>query len=216
VGGIHVGPATGRSILRRDPLLWALASEAILSLPRWEKCSLKSEIARPRVYETLAPNRIYTVFGAAWAGETDVVEIAVSTDGGRTWVGAEFLDPVQRHAWRRWKFDWLTPNRIAGGDHIALCLVIREPICARLKPRPQFRTSVRHCVELKRLASLLHELGRGHLMHQRPFFIATSALCDASTERDGRGPARTRAQTATTAICKGWVKERNGLIGIAW
>ena len=71
---------------------------------------LKSEIARPRVYETLALNRIYTVSGAAWAGETDVTEIAVSTDGGQTWGEAEFLDPVRRHAWRRWKFDWLTPK----------------------------------------------------------------------------------------------------------
>jgi len=73
--------------------------------------NLKSEIARPRVYETLAPNRIYTVSGAAWAGETDVAEIAVSTDGGQTWAEAEFLDPVRRHAWRRWKFDWLTPKK---------------------------------------------------------------------------------------------------------
>ena len=71
---------------------------------------LKSEIARPRVYETLVPNRIYTVSGAAWTGETDVTEIAVSTDGGRTWAEAEFLDPVRRHAWRRWKFEWLTPK----------------------------------------------------------------------------------------------------------
>ena len=71
---------------------------------------LKSQIARPRVYETLAPNRIYTISGAAWAGETDVTEIAVSTDGGRTWTDAEFIDPVRRHAWRRWKLDWLTPN----------------------------------------------------------------------------------------------------------
>ena len=31
---------------------------------------LKSEIARPRVYEMLAPNQPYTVFGAAWAGES--------------------------------------------------------------------------------------------------------------------------------------------------
>ena len=38
-------------------------------------------------------------------------EIAVSTDGGQTWAEAEFLDPVQRHAWRRWKFDWLTPKK---------------------------------------------------------------------------------------------------------
>jgi DMSO/TMAO reductase YedYZ molybdopterin-dependent catalytic subunit len=73
---------------------------------------LKSEIARPRVYETLVPNRIYTVFGAAWAGETDVTEIAVSTDGGQTWAEAEFLDPVRRHAWRRWKFDWLTSKKL--------------------------------------------------------------------------------------------------------
>jgi DMSO/TMAO reductase YedYZ molybdopterin-dependent catalytic subunit len=79
---------------------------------------LKSEIARPRVYETLLPNRIYTVSGAAWTGETDVTEIAVSTDGGQTWAEAEFLDPVQRHAWRRWKFDWLTPKK--PGQHTLL------------------------------------------------------------------------------------------------
>jgi DMSO/TMAO reductase YedYZ molybdopterin-dependent catalytic subunit len=71
---------------------------------------LKSEIARPRVHETLAPNRIYTIHGAAWSGESDVAEIAVSTDGGRTWAEAEFLDPVRRYGWRRWTFDWLTPK----------------------------------------------------------------------------------------------------------
>jgi DMSO/TMAO reductase YedYZ molybdopterin-dependent catalytic subunit len=72
---------------------------------------LKSEIARPRVYEALAANQVYTVCGAAWAGETEVTEVAVSTDGGRTWAEAEFLDPVRRHAWRRWKFDWRTPKQ---------------------------------------------------------------------------------------------------------
>jgi DMSO/TMAO reductase YedYZ molybdopterin-dependent catalytic subunit len=72
---------------------------------------LKSEIARPRVYETLAPNRACTVFGAAWAGETEVTEIAVSTDDGQTWAEAEFIDPIRRHAWRRWRFDWRTPTK---------------------------------------------------------------------------------------------------------
>jgi DMSO/TMAO reductase YedYZ molybdopterin-dependent catalytic subunit len=72
---------------------------------------VKSEIARPRVYETLAPNQVYTISGAAWAGETEITEIAVSTDGGRTWAEAQFLDPVQRHAWRRWTFDWHTPSK---------------------------------------------------------------------------------------------------------
>jgi DMSO/TMAO reductase YedYZ molybdopterin-dependent catalytic subunit len=72
---------------------------------------LKSEIARPRVYETLAPNQVYTVGGAAWTGETEVTGVAVSTDGGQTWADAEFLDPLRRHAWRRWKFAWLTPKK---------------------------------------------------------------------------------------------------------
>src|SRR5439155_1050050 len=72
---------------------------------------LKSEIARPRVYETLVPNRIYTIAGTTWAGETDVTEVAVSTDGGQTWTEADFLDPMRRHAWRRWEFDWLTPKK---------------------------------------------------------------------------------------------------------
>jgi hypothetical protein len=71
---------------------------------------LKSEIARPRVYEELAPNRVYTVCGFAWAGETEVAGVAVSTDGGRTWAEAESGDPARRHAWRRWKLDWLTPK----------------------------------------------------------------------------------------------------------
>jgi DMSO/TMAO reductase YedYZ molybdopterin-dependent catalytic subunit len=92
-----------------DYAYWASMDGKPVRRPLGEM-QLKSEIARPRVYETLIPNRIYTVFGAAWAGETDVTEIAVSTDGGRTWAEAEFLDPVRRHAWRRWKFDWLTPE----------------------------------------------------------------------------------------------------------
>src|SRR6266436_2308833 len=96
--------------LTSDYAYWASMDGKPVRRPLGEM-QLKSEIARPRVYETLAPNQIYTVSGAAWAGETDVAEIAVSTDGGQTWAEAEFLDPVRRHAWRRWKFDWLTPKK---------------------------------------------------------------------------------------------------------
>jgi DMSO/TMAO reductase YedYZ molybdopterin-dependent catalytic subunit len=71
---------------------------------------LKSAIARPRVYETVPPNRKYTVFGAAWAGETEVTEVGISADGGQSWAQAHFLDPAHRYAWRRWKFDWVTPE----------------------------------------------------------------------------------------------------------
>jgi DMSO/TMAO reductase YedYZ molybdopterin-dependent catalytic subunit len=95
--------------LTSDYAYWASMDGKPVRHPLGEM-KLKSEIARPHVYETLAPNRTYTVSGAAWSGETDVTGIAVSTDGGRTWAEAEFLDPVRRHAWRRWKFDWLTPK----------------------------------------------------------------------------------------------------------
>jgi hypothetical protein len=49
--------------------------------------------------------------GAAWAGETAVTEIAVSADGGQTWEEAQWVDAVTRHAWRRWQFEWRTPER---------------------------------------------------------------------------------------------------------
>jgi len=73
--------------------------------------TVKAQIARPRVYETLEPGRSYTIFGAAWAGDTDVTEIWVSLDGGASWVRGDFLDPISRHAWRRWKYDWITPTQ---------------------------------------------------------------------------------------------------------
>jgi DMSO/TMAO reductase YedYZ molybdopterin-dependent catalytic subunit len=78
---------------------------------------VKSEIARPRPYETLEPNETYTISGVAWSGESDVVGVAVSTDGGHTWSEAQLLDPAQRYAWRRWNLDWTTP---APGRYVLL------------------------------------------------------------------------------------------------
>src|SRR3981189_1545753 len=69
------------------------------------KMQLSAQIFRPTGYETVAPNQGHTVFGAAWTGEAEVTEVSVSNDGGQTWAQAEFVDPVQRYAWRRWKFD---------------------------------------------------------------------------------------------------------------
>ncbi|MEI9424117.1 sulfite oxidase [Mesorhizobium sp. Cs1299R1N1] len=119
----HYGMASVKWLTRieavRDPFhgYWQTTDYAYWALTNGKpvrralgEMKLKSEIARPRIYETLVPNRIYTVSGAAWAGESDVTEIQVSTDGGLGWAEAEFLDPVRRHAWRRWKFDWLTPK----------------------------------------------------------------------------------------------------------
>jgi DMSO/TMAO reductase YedYZ molybdopterin-dependent catalytic subunit len=91
-----------------DYAYWDDSAGAPIRRPLAEM-KLKSQIARPRVYERLAPDRLYTIFGAAWAGGTDVTEIWISFDGGTSWVQGEFLDPIRRHAWRRWKYDWITP-----------------------------------------------------------------------------------------------------------
>jgi DMSO/TMAO reductase YedYZ molybdopterin-dependent catalytic subunit len=72
---------------------------------------VKAQIARPGVYETLAPDSLVTIAGAAWSGEALVTEVTVSTDGGATWAQAEFIDPPLPHAWRRWKLDWRTPRK---------------------------------------------------------------------------------------------------------
>jgi DMSO/TMAO reductase YedYZ molybdopterin-dependent catalytic subunit len=71
---------------------------------------VKAQIARPGVYETLAPNSLSTIAGAAWSGEAEVTEVTVSTDGGTTWTTVEFVDPPHPHAWRRWKLEWRTPE----------------------------------------------------------------------------------------------------------
>ena len=83
---------------------------------------LKSEIVRPRASARLAPNEHYTVAGIAWAGDTEVRQVSVSTDGGLSWSEATFLDPARPYAWRRWTFDWVTPR--TAGRHSLLSRAI--------------------------------------------------------------------------------------------
>ncbi len=72
---------------------------------------LKAQIARPSMGERVPAGAEYRVFGAAWAGENEVAEVEVSTDGGSNWSGAKLLgDPVP-HAWRFWEFTWKTPSK---------------------------------------------------------------------------------------------------------
>lgn len=66
---------------------------------------LNSIITRPQPAETLAAGTII-ILGAAYAGETDVERIDVSTDNGATWKPAEFIGPHEPYAWRQWQFLW--------------------------------------------------------------------------------------------------------------
>ncbi|HEY7154250.1 MAG TPA: sulfite oxidase [Gemmataceae bacterium] len=70
---------------------------------------VKSEIARPVLNEIVPAKSTYRVFGAAWAGESEVVHVEVSTDGGQSWSAAKLLDKSAPYTWRLWEYTWRTP-----------------------------------------------------------------------------------------------------------
>jgi DMSO/TMAO reductase YedYZ molybdopterin-dependent catalytic subunit len=72
---------------------------------------VKAEIARPALDEIVAADSTYRVHGAAWAGESEVTQVEVSCDGGRTWALAKLLDQAVPFAWRLWEHSWHTPTK---------------------------------------------------------------------------------------------------------
>lgn len=53
----------------------------------------------------LRPGRTL-VEGRAWSGWGLVERVEFSSDGGRTWDEATLGEPVGRHAWRPWSYEW--------------------------------------------------------------------------------------------------------------
>jgi DMSO/TMAO reductase YedYZ molybdopterin-dependent catalytic subunit len=64
---------------------------------------LKSIITQPETDEILPMGKI-TILGAAYAGETDVEKVDISTDNGKTWQPATLIGPDERFAWRQWQY----------------------------------------------------------------------------------------------------------------
>jgi len=79
---------------------------------------VKAEIARPVAAEVVPAKSKYRIFGAAWAGESDIKLVEVSTDGGKTWSEARLLDKSVPYSWRFWEHEWQTPEK--AGRHILL------------------------------------------------------------------------------------------------
>jgi len=69
----------------------------------------KAEIARPVAHEVVFSNTTYRVIGAAWAGESEVAKVELSTDGGQSWGITRFIDDPVPYAWRFWEYEWRTP-----------------------------------------------------------------------------------------------------------
>jgi sulfite oxidase len=50
------------------------------------------------------------IHGTAWAGESPVARVDVSTDSGRTWRPATLGRDKARYAWRLWEINWTPPG----------------------------------------------------------------------------------------------------------
>jgi DMSO/TMAO reductase YedYZ molybdopterin-dependent catalytic subunit len=72
---------------------------------------VKAQIARPARDEVVPANSKYRIYGAAWTGDSTVNQVEVSTDGGRTWHKAHFLEKPAGYAWRLWEYRWQTPPK---------------------------------------------------------------------------------------------------------
>ena len=80
---------------------------------------LKSIIAKPAdgsEFLASGPTPV-RVFGAAWAGESAVQGVEVSTDEGSTWSPAALGAEHARYAWRLWSFEWM-PRKT--GTHLLM------------------------------------------------------------------------------------------------
>lgn len=75
------------------------------------RIQVKAQIARPTNHEVVPANRAYRVHGAAWAGDGEVAEVAISADGGAEWTPAQLLGDPLPNTWRLWEHTWQVPAR---------------------------------------------------------------------------------------------------------
>jgi sulfite oxidase len=71
--------------------------------------SVKSVIASPNDGATVR-GRALQVHGVAWAGESDIVKVEVSTDSGASWHPANLGKEQARYAWRTWSYALKAPK----------------------------------------------------------------------------------------------------------
>jgi hypothetical protein len=66
---------------------------------------VKSLITSPLEGAVVAPGRV-SVAGFAWAGETPIAKVDVSSDGGASWQPARLTQAQVAYAWRRFEFSF--------------------------------------------------------------------------------------------------------------
>ena len=103
------GPAAG---VNANSSLEARRGSVITLLP------VKSIIAGPADGSMIDPTAATVrIGGAAWAGNSAIARVQISTDGGNSWQPAAFGSERARYAWRLWSFDWKPPLE---GEYVIL------------------------------------------------------------------------------------------------
>lgn len=66
----------------------------------------KSVITRPSGGQKLDGPGVYEITGLAWSGRGRIERVDVSTDGGKTWWGAQLQEPRLKMAFTRFRMSW--------------------------------------------------------------------------------------------------------------
>lgn len=72
---------------------------------------VKAQIARPGANDWVHAGQPYLVKGAAWTSDAEIINVAISTDGGCVWHDTRLLGTPTRYAWRLWDYDWKVPAK---------------------------------------------------------------------------------------------------------
>lgn len=101
-----------------DYTFWETRGELPIELLPVGAMEVKAEIARPALRELVPADSVVRVHGAAWAGESEVARVEVSTDGGKKWQTANLKGEQALYAWRLWDYQWKTPRE--EGRHVIM------------------------------------------------------------------------------------------------
>ena len=110
---------------------------------------VKAAIARPGISEVIAAGSKYRVAGAAWTANAEIVQVELSTDGGKSWRAASLGEEKSRHCWRLWECDWETPR--APGR----CILLARATDSRGRVQPMERDldrgtyEINHCLPIE-------------------------------------------------------------------
>jgi DMSO/TMAO reductase YedYZ molybdopterin-dependent catalytic subunit len=127
-----------------DYAVWEKRDGLPVQVPITE-VQVKASIARPRAGEILAAGKAARIHGAAWAGESTVAKVAVSTDGGKNWATAKLLGESVAWCWRLWEYEWKPP---AAGAHVLMARATNDRGRTQPLDRDENRRNymINHCV----------------------------------------------------------------------